>query len=150
MKIEVNKRYIIEPTYKKSFTERWFYKKDGVTVTAERGWRFGSVVIAPQDEDEVEVLQYAYDNENPISVTSFEEWELIESWDECWYDVDSSDSDAFDAQEELEKYWDDEELTDEYFSFEDYLEYGLDFDNVDYELDIDCAIDVKLDDQETV
>lgn len=91
MKIEIGKTYEIGNLWKKNIEELQFFKKDDLYMTMERWWRFGKFRVTPQDEYEVEDLQLSYDREDGngyIEITSFQDYEFIEVWDECAFQID--------------------------------------------------------------
>ena len=78
MKFEVGKTYDVGNKYKKSVEEFQYLRKDGVNehFQIETLWRSGEWRITPQNEDECEILQDAYDNESDMEVC-FEEVEFL-------------------------------------------------------------------------
>jgi hypothetical protein len=107
MEIEIGKTYKVSNKYKKSYVEiEELYNRDTEdTITYETGWRSGTWEITPQDSDEVEMLKEAMedDYDDTLYPGSFNESEMIESWDGCWDDWDFSGVKSK-SDEELEEF----------------------------------------------
>lgn len=78
MKFEIGKAYNIGNKYKKSVEEFQFLRKDNGDehFVIETLWRSGEWRIIPQNEDECQILQDAYDNEETMEVC-FEDMEFL-------------------------------------------------------------------------
>jgi hypothetical protein len=77
MKFEIGKQYVIGNKYKKSVEEFSFLRKEeDCSFVIETLWRSGEWLIIPQNEDECEILQGAYDNEENMEVC-FEDMEFL-------------------------------------------------------------------------
>lgn len=105
MKIEIGKTYRITNKFKKSYIEREEFVKDNMHIYYETGWRSGTWEITPQDDDEVAMLEEAMedDYDDTLYPDSFNETEMIESYDGCWGDVDFPDLLSEEEQEELQE-----------------------------------------------
>ena len=68
MKFEIGKEYVIGNKYKKSVEEFSFLNREKDRMVIEILWRSGEWLVTPQDEDECEILQDAYDNESDMEV----------------------------------------------------------------------------------
>ena len=131
MNIEIGKRYSVTNRWKKSFTEVNEYEnEDGQTFTRTILWRTGSVIITPANQDEVNVLTRAmeedWDGELSL-LDDFEDVEFDSTWDGISEDYESDDIEGFD--EMYESFYEDEELQDNYFGFDSYMEevHGYDY-----------------------
>lgn len=78
MKFEIGKEYVIGNKYKKSVEEFSFLRKvdSDEHFVIETLWRSGEWLVTPQNEDECQILQDAYDNEETLEVC-FEEMEFL-------------------------------------------------------------------------
>jgi hypothetical protein len=76
MKFEIGKEYVIGNKYKKSVEEFSFLNREKDRMVIEILWRSGEWLVTPQDEDECEILQDAYDNESDMEVC-FQEMEFL-------------------------------------------------------------------------
>ncbi|MDB4351076.1 hypothetical protein OAA34_00015 [bacterium] len=86
MKIEIGKTYSVCPKWKKSFEEvEYFRNEDGRVVAVNVLWRSGSVLITPQNEEEVKWLEDALADEDgkdgAFEPYSFEDFEFSDTWD---------------------------------------------------------------------
>lgn len=141
MKIEQYKTYLLSNKYKKSFVEINYYSNgEGKFFQREIGWRSGSMLVCPMNEDEVLLIQRMVDEEDDfdgVTLTDFEENEFSDTWDGCWEDY-STNQDWSEALEEMqEAFYDDEELCDEYFDFGSYMEevHGYSMDDSEWFID---------------
>jgi len=85
----------VKPQWKKSIIERSYYHKDGATITAETGWRWGEFTVYTDDDNppELEAGVDIYDCEY--------ETELVETTDGCWEEVTVDDEDLEEWLEEF-------------------------------------------------
>lgn len=83
MKIEIGKTYNVCNKWKKSYEEiETYLHEDGRVVTVATLWRSGNVNVTPQNEDEVEALEFAIANDDDVfEPYAFEEFEFCDSWD---------------------------------------------------------------------
>lgn len=136
MNIEINKPYSVSNRWKKTFVESTFFSNaEEEEVEKIIIWRSGTFIITPRSQAEVDVLTMAQTEDYELStiLTDFEDFEY-----DCTYDGVSEDyySDEIENIDGLvEQFYEDEELSDEYFSFSDYIEDGLGF-----ELDENCVL----------
>jgi hypothetical protein len=133
VKVEIGKQYSVSNRWKKSFIENTYYVKHhtGATIEREMLWRQGTFLVTPQNQEEVDLLMEAQaeDYEGTTYVESFEEFEFDSCWDGICEDYNSDDVENI--QELFDDFYDDEELQEEYFGFDDYIEQKLGYD-LDY------------------
>lgn len=164
MEIEVGKTYSLSNKYKKSFVEINFFQyfneeKDRgdlpKIVQRETGWRSGTIQVTISDEDERDILQEAIDEGDghvEMCVTdTFAEFEFNSSWDGCWEEWSAfNEEDTVLIKEAYEAFYEDEQLQEDYFNFDSYLEEALGYDLNDSEFYIVGAIEVELVDERDV
>ena len=138
------KRYRVEPRFKKSIIECEFFKHptEKGTVEVDVCWRGGEyfVDIDQENEDEVEMMQDAIDHpDETFEVTSFENWELDNTFDGCSEDMYYHGVD-FDEDEFTEEYYESdmgsweflvEERGWESFDCEIYIHNGVKIEEVE-------------------
>lgn len=109
VKIEIGKTYEISCMNKKSVYELEYWTdndNDKNRVKTETMWRNGEWLITPQDEDEVEMLTDAMNQEDTdwFEPQAFQENEFLECWDGCSFDMEILEFDGDeDAREQLEE-----------------------------------------------
>ena len=85
----------VKPEWKKSIIERNYYHKDGATITAETGWRWGEFIVYTDDDNppdiEAGVDMYNCDYDT----------EMVETNDGCWEEVTVDDEDLEEWLEEF-------------------------------------------------
>ena len=137
--IVVNKTYHVSNKYKKSVIERNVMGDiNGNTITSETGWRSGEFEITIKTEEERELLQNALDNEESLELNDFEEHEMYSTWDGCWEDFESDDTDLLEQlQEEYEA------NEEEYFGFQSFLEEEKGYDYEDCFFSIENGVRVE-------
>ena len=99
MKFEIGKEYVIGNKYKKSVEEFSFLNKEKNRMVIEILWRSGEWLVTPQNEDECEILQDAYDNESDMEVC-FEEMEFLYTDDGIYEEFKFYGDIAFDEDEQ--------------------------------------------------
>jgi hypothetical protein len=95
----------VQPKFKKSITERIFWKKDGNVFIDETVWRWGEFLVETED-DNPPVLEPGVD----IYSCGYET-ELVECWDGCWNDRNYDDCDE-ETEAWLEEFLDDNSVYD--------------------------------------
>lgn len=145
MNIEIGKTYQVSNLYKKSVVERTFYQNDnGVFLSKDIVWRSGTVFITPRNEDEVDLITQCLEEgeEGELEVTSFEDWELNDTYDGCAedYSVMQGEFDIDALQEQYDEL--DEDERDEYWDFGAYLEANG-FEETDMEMYFEAGIIVE-------
>ena len=129
MNIEIGKRYEVAPKYKKSFEqcEFWFNHETKKTLGVRVLWRSGSVIITPQNEDEVRDLQEMLEHKEGdcFEPDGFEECEFAECWDGVSEDL-----------EFYEENPDEEKIREKYEDGDDFLstileEYGYESEDTE-------------------
>jgi hypothetical protein len=97
--------WIVKPKFKKSITERIFWKKDGNVFIDETGWRWGEFLVETEDdqppvlEDGVDIFSCGYYSE------------LVETRDGCWSEHNYDDCDE-ESQAWLEEFLEDNSTWD--------------------------------------
>lgn len=75
----------VKPQWKKSIIERSYYHKDGATVIAETGWRWGEFTVYTDDDNPPDI-------ESGVDIYNCDyETELVETTDSCWEEVTIDD-----------------------------------------------------------
>ena len=146
VEVQVGKQYSISNRWKKSFIETTYYVHSETNSVVEREtlWRSGSFLVTPQNQDEVDVLMLAQDENysGSIFIEFFEEFEFDSCWDGICDEYRSDDIE--DIDDRFESFYEDDELQEEYFGFEEYLEECLGYE-LDYsEQVIEGSILVEL------
>lgn len=105
VKIEIGKTYEISCMNKKSVYELEYWTdndNDKNRVKTETMWRNGEWLITPQDEDEVEMLTDAMNQEDTdwFEPQVFEVNEFQECWDGCSFDVELLEFEGTDDEKE--------------------------------------------------
>ena len=118
----------VTPDWKKSVIERNYLTKDGNTVMAETGWRWGEFSVETED-DTPPVLEAGVDLYNCDY-----DVELVETNDGCWEEHDMDECD-----EPTRKWL--EEFFDEGNSWLDLEEHG--WIQQDCEMIIDCDMTIE-------
>ena len=128
IEIEIGKEYLVEHAIKKSVTEVETYEKEYDTLQITTLWRGGEFVVTPQTEEEEDLLEQFQDGVEgeSLCMNDFEEMEMSGTFDGCSEDFSGDVPENFD--EELEKAWDDDDL-----SRHEYLEEnGWDHTDTEY------------------
>lgn len=128
IEIEIGKEYLVEHAIKKSVTEVETYEKEYDTLQITTLWRGGEFVVTPQTDEEVDLLEQFQDGVEgeTLCMNDFEEMEMSGTFDGCSEDFSGDVPENFD--EELEKAWDDDDL-----SRHEYLEEnGWDHTDTEY------------------
>lgn len=136
MNIEIGKPYSVSNRWKKTFVESTFFTNaEEEQVERVTLWRMGTFIITPRTQDEVDLLTAAQEeNYSLVTIlTDFEDFEYDSTFDGVSEDYYSDEIENIDDL--VEQFYEDEELSDEYFSFGDYIEDGLGFD-----LDENCVL----------
>lgn len=113
MNIEIGKSYEVTNKYKKCYEEHEFLKHSNkdIRIACEVVWRSGIVVITPEDENEVEELLLAIDNEEDgeFYPQSYENYEFVVCTDSCSDELTIDGDDATDSEKErlTEGYYED-------------------------------------------
>jgi hypothetical protein len=95
----------IEPTWKKSLVEKNYFEKDGKTIIAEIGWRWGEFSCETED-DEPPVLEEGVD----LFSTGYDiEMEYCD--DGCWEEFEFEGFDE-DEEEEMREWLDNNSYLD--------------------------------------
>jgi len=76
MKIEIGKKYKLEPTYKKSVVDVEHYSGEHGDIDITTVWRWGSWYVTPQSEFEVGLLEKAMQVDIELCISGFEDYEL--------------------------------------------------------------------------
>ena len=85
----------VKPIWKKSIIERNYYHKDGATITAETGWRWGEFIVYTDDDNPPDI-------EAGVDMYNCEyETEMVETSDGCWEEVTVDDEDLKEWLEEF-------------------------------------------------
>jgi hypothetical protein len=85
----------VKPIWKKSIIERNYYHKDGATITAETGWRWGEFIVYTDDDNPPDI-------EAGVDMYNCEyETEMVETSDGCWEEVTVDDEDLEEWLEEF-------------------------------------------------
>ena len=96
MNIEIGKPYAVSAYRKKSLIEiEMYYHEDGRGLNTEIGWRNGTFIVTPQNQEEVDDLKscifvegvHSWEDDNEPDIwdyESFEEIEMDSTWDGCW------------------------------------------------------------------
>ena len=149
----------IYPSMKKSFVEQYFMRDEaGREIQAWSMWRSGSLILrdVPVSELVLEkmgesTLFNRSDIFNSEDFPAFEP-EMEECYDQCDFGIDVFNNievdgvDVEDYMEEVqEKFYDDEELQDEYWDMFNYLEEGLGFEITDYSIVIYNGYEIEVD-----
>lgn len=132
--------------YKKTYVETVeLVKENCPTLRHYIVWRAGTQTITPQTEDEVATLIDAQseDFDDIFDFADFSEVEFDSTWDGCSEDLVSDDDPEY-ADETRDKYYDDEELNDEYFSIVEYLEEAEGYEPIEWYNQIEGPIRVEL------
>jgi len=144
VEVEIGKTYAVSNRRKKSFFETSNLENDdGQSVSREMLWRQGTFLVTPVNQAEVDLLMVAQEEhyESTVPMDFFEDTEFDSTWDGISEDFYSDDvEDILDLQD---KYCEDDDLLEQYFSFEEYLEETRGFSEVDYEVFIDGSIIVE-------
>lgn len=141
MNIEIGKCYQITPKWKKSVQEiEYFRNQDGTKIVeCSVLWRSGTFRVTPQNEDEVEALEYAIANDDDaFEPYSFEEFEFLDTWDGCSEDLEFTSNGAEWTDEEIQMIENERE--------EEFLSTVLEereFDSYDSEIFIHNGIEVE-------
>lgn len=146
MNIEIGKIYSVTNKYKKTYVETVeLFKENSPSLLHYTVWRAGTWIITPRDEDEVATLIEAQSDDfnETFDFSYFEDAEFDSTWDGCSEDLVSDDDPDF-AYEISEKYYDDDELSDNYFSVIEYLEEELRYTAEDFVHTIEGPIVVEL------
>lgn len=129
--VEIGKQYSVSNRWKKSFVENTYYTNvKGDIIERIVLWRQGDVLVTPQTQEEVNLLIEAQDEEyeGVVDFESFEEFEFGSCWDGISEEYFSKS--IVEIQDMFEEFYEDDELQEKYFGFDDYLEEEL-----KYELD---------------
>lgn len=129
--IEIGKQYSVSNRWKKSFVENtYFVNAKGETVERVVLWRQGDILVTPKTQEEVDLLTEAQDEEydGVVDCEYFEEFEFGSCWDGICEDYYSKA--IPEIQDMFDDFYEDDELQEKYFSFDQYLEEKL-----EYELD---------------
>ena len=136
MKIEIGKKYEVNPVYKKCVTEIETFTGDYGTLNVTTIWRWGTWYVTPKNKKEVMMLTNAMktDTDPNLRMYDFEEVEMRETWDGCAEDLDYTGD------------WTDEQydaFQNEYYEdrWNALDKYG--FESTDSVTFINCEIDVK-------
>ncbi len=135
MEIEIGKTYTVSPHWKKSLCEIEMFKNEetGKALNIETTWRSGSFNIFIENEDEkaeLESCMYIEGEQEEPGIWDFESYEnieMIESWDGCaedWTFFGSGDTAWTEEESEAleEQYHEDMDDDDnEMFGFYDWL-----------------------------
>lgn len=144
MKIQIGTTYIISNNLNNRFIEKVSICNSDIEIIKTTTWRRGYFEITPANSNEINCLEEAVKENWDGQLTPedvFETCAYIEADDgSTEYFIESGD---FDLDSKLEEYNDDEELQDEFFSFEEYLTEKLDFSSGDAELTIYGPIAIK-------
>lgn len=101
MNLEIGKTYKIDPSYKKSVEEiEIFYDGDKRYLSVNTLWRWGTYIITPTSEEEIEWLNAGL-TEGGLCVTDFEEWELDNTLDGVSVELSFS-GDGWESEEQKE------------------------------------------------
>lgn len=85
----------VKPIWKKSIIERNYYHKDGATITAETGWRWGEFIVYTDDDNPPDI-------ESGVDMYNCDyETEMVETTDGCWEEVTVDDKDLEEWLEEF-------------------------------------------------
>jgi hypothetical protein len=85
----------VKPIWKKSIIERNYYHKDGATITAETGWRWGEFIVYTEDDNPPDI-------ESGVDMYNCDyETEMVETTDGCWEEVTVDDKDLEEWLEEF-------------------------------------------------
>lgn len=85
----------VKPIWKKSIIERNYYHKDGATITAETGWRWGEFIVYTDDDNPPDI-------ESGVDMYNCDyETEMVETTDGCWEEVTVDDEDLEEWLEEF-------------------------------------------------
>ena len=85
----------VKPEWKKSIIERNYYHKDGATIIAETGWRWGEFTVYTDDDNHPDI-------ESGVDIYDCDyETELVETTDGCWEDVSIDDPEQEEWLEEF-------------------------------------------------
>jgi hypothetical protein len=129
MKIEIGKSYEVGPKYKKSFEQCEFWRNDEnkKTIGVRVLWRSGSVIITPQNEDEVQDLKDILEQKEGeyFEPDGFEECEFAECWDGVSEDLEFY-GDNPDEEKIQEKYEEGEDFVSEILE-----EFGYESDEIE-------------------
>ena len=104
MNIEIGKTYEISCANKKSVYElEYWTDESGNRIKTETMWRNGEWLIKPTNEDEVESLTDAMNQEDTdwIEPQVFEEQEFQECWDGCSFDSEILEWTGTDEEKEV-------------------------------------------------
>jgi len=147
MKIEIGKQYSIANMFKKTFVEvEYVTHPEKATIRHITGWRRGSLLVTPQDEIEVEVIQEAVDageDYDDIFEFCFSEYDLEDFWDGCWEEHESEDQETLD---QLLEEWEEllENGEDEWFDFASWLEDQKGYCREETDWSIEGPIEVTI------
>ena len=135
MKIEIGKKYKLEPTYKKSVVDVEHYSGKHGDIDITTVWRWGSWYVTPQSEFEVGLLEKAMQVDIELCISGFEDYEMLETWDGCSCELEYVSGDWTEDQVQLfeEEYYED--------SFDTLDKY--DFQPVDCETYINSVISLE-------
>jgi len=115
----------VKPLWKKSIIERNYYHKDGATITAETGWRWGEFIVYTDDDNPPDI-------EAGVDIYNCDyETELVETNDGCWEEVTVDDEDL---EEWLEEFLEE----NSYYDLEEH-----DWTQGDTEMIIDCDLIIE-------
>jgi hypothetical protein len=115
----------VKPQWKKSIIERNYYHKDGATITAETGWRWGEFTVYTEDDNPPDI-------ESGVDIYNCDyEAELVETSDGCWEEVTVDDPDL---EEWLEEFLEE----NSYYDLEEH-----DWVQGDCEMIIDCDLIIE-------
>jgi len=121
----------VKPQWKKSIIERNYYHKDGATITAETGWRWGEFIVYTDDDNPPDI-------EAGVDIYNCDyETELVETNDGCWEEVTVDDEDL---EEWLEEFLEE----NSYYDLEEH-----DWSQGDTEMIIDCDLIIERVDGDT-
>lgn len=140
MNIEIGKCYEITPKWKKSVVETEYFSLDdgSKTVAVQTCWRGGTFRVTPQDEDEIEWLKTALEDDSELEPYDFDEFEFLDTWDGVSEDYHFTSNGAEWTDEQMESL---QEAMEEDFASSVLEDAG--YHSVDSELIIYNGIEAK-------